>query len=52
MNYPAAEQRGIRDIHNRLKGGEFMRLGRINAPEAHKTLVRRFCGGLADLYAD
>jgi hypothetical protein len=36
MNYPAAERRGInRNIHNRPKGGELMRLGRINAPEAH-----------------
>jgi len=36
MNYLAAKQWGInRNIHNRPKGGEFMRLGRINAPKAH-----------------
>jgi hypothetical protein len=40
INYPAAEQRGInRNIPNRPKGRG------INAPEAHKTSVRRVSGG-------
>jgi hypothetical protein len=27
-----------------------MRLGRINAPEAHKTFIRRVSGGLVRLW--
>jgi len=41
INYPVAEQRDInRNIHSRPNGRE------INAPEAHKTFIRRICGGL------
>jgi len=45
MKLPAAEQWGInRNSNNCPKGRE------INAPEAHKTFIRRICGGLVRLW--
>jgi hypothetical protein len=53
MNYPAAEQRSInRNIYNRPKGGELMRLRRIKplsagilADLSAVFFIRRFSGG-------